>query len=452
MRKSFNLIWMVFGFLLLIVGCNEDKKSTAFDPNQPVKFTEFMPDSGGIRTKFIVKGSNFGEDKSQVKVYFKDEVGNEREALVLGVKPDVIYAQVPKQAGGESHVRVEIAGKEAELSNAEKTFKYIVTSSVSTVVGKAKEGGNKDGTLGETTFNTPRYVAVDNDDNVFIFDSDGRTRLSSIEQNKTITLLDGMVIDQPLFIDKEKKQLFGPCDNANFGCFLFDANVSWVADKMGQLLANGGWMHSVVLDPVDSTFVIYRQNTGQLWTQPFDKNRRTLNPNKAKRIGTLYNTGSNGLCAYNPVDKYVYCVLHSKSAVYRFKLTRDADGWPALDGDIDEYIPGAGAGFRDGDVQEAQFKEPRGIAIDKEGNLYIADVGNNRIRKVDTKLNVVTTIAGSGAAGYKDGDPLEAQFNQPWGVYLDKNEFLYIADQNNHCIRKLAIEQLIRNRNENTIF
>ena len=452
MRKSFNLIWMVFGFLLLIVGCNEDKKSTAFDPNQPVKFTEFMPDSGGIRTKFIVKGSNFGEDKSQVKVYFKDEVGNEREALVLGVKPDVIYAQVPKQAGGESHVRVEIAGKEAELSNAEKTFKYIVTSSVSTVVGKAKEGGNKDGTLGETTFNTPRYVAVDNDDNVFIFDSDGRTRLSSIEQNKTITLLDGMVIDQPLFIDKEKKQLFGPCDNANFGCFLFDANVSWVADKMGQLLANGGWMHSVVLDPVDSTFVIYRQNTGQLWTQPFDKNRRTLNPNKAKRIGTLYNTGSNGLCAYNPVDKYVYCVLHSKSAVYRFKLTRDADGWPALDGDIDEYIPGAGAGFRDGDVQEAQFKEPRGIAIDKEGNLYIADVGNNRIRKVDTKLNVVTTIAGSGAAGYKDGDPLEAQFNQPWGVYLDKNEFLYIADQNNHCIRKLAIESLIRTRNENTIF
>ena len=398
-----------------------------------------MPDSGGIRTKFIVKGSNFGEDKSQVKVYFKDEVGNEREALVLGVKPDVIYAQVPKQAGGESHVRVEIAGKEAELSNAEKTFKYIVTSSVSTVVGKAKEGGNKDGTLGETTFNTPRYVAVDNDDNVFIFDSDGRTRLSSIEQNKTITLLDGMVIDQPLFIDKEKKQLFGPCDNATFGCFLFDANVSWVADKMGQLLANGGWMHSVVLDPVDSTFVIYRQNTGQLWTQPFDKNKRTLNPNKAKRIGTLYNVGSNGLCAYNPVDKYVYCVLHSKSAVYRFKLTRDADGWPALDGDIEEYIPGAGAGFRDGDVQEAQFNEPRGIAIDKEGNLYIADVNNHRIRKVDTKLNIVTTIAGSGK-GYKDGDPLEAQFDQPWGVYLDKNEFLYIADQNNHCIRKLAIE------------
>ena len=440
MRKSFNLIWMVFGFLLLIVGCNEDTKNTAFDPNQPVKFTKFMPDSGGIRTKFIVKGSNFGEDKSQVKVYFKDKVGNEREALVLGVKPDVIYAQVPKQAGGESHVRVEIAGKKAELSSSEKTFKYIVTSSVSTVVGKAKEKGNQDGALGETTFTDPTYVAVDNDDNVFIFDANGKTRLSSIEQNKTITLLDGMAMGQPIYLDKERKYLFAACLNAKFGCFLFDANVSWTADKMGDLLGKGGWVHSVVLDPVDSTFVIYRQNTGELWTQPFDKNKKTLNPDKAKRIGTVYNIGSNGLCAYNPVDKYVYCVIQIKSAVYRFKLTRDADGWPALDGDIEEYIPGAGAGFRDGDVQEAQFNEPRGIAMDKEGNLYIADINNHRIRKVDTKLNVVTTIAGSGDAGYKDGDPLEAQFNQPSGIYLDKNEFLYIADKGNHCIRKLAIE------------
>lgn len=440
MRKSFNLIWMVFGFLLLIVGCNEDKKSTAFDPNQPVKFTEFMPDSGGIRTKFVIKGSNFGEDKSQVKVYFKDEQGNEREALVLGVKPDVVYAQVPKQAGGNSHVRMEVAGKEAEFSNAEKTFKYIVASSVSTVVGKAKEGGNKDGTLGETTFEGPWYVAVDNDDNVFTFDSNGRTRLSSIEQNKTITLLTGMAINQPIFLDKERQYLFSACDNSNMGCFLFDANVSWVADKMGQLIANGAYMHSVVLDPVDSTFVIYRQNTGPLWTQPFDKNKRTLSPKKARQIGILHNGGSNGLCAYNPVDKYVYCVIHSKSAVFRFKLTRGADGWPALDGDIEEYIPGAGAGFRDGNVQEALFNEPRGIAIDKEGNLYIADVNNHRIRKVDTKLNIVTTIAGVEAKGYKDGDPLEAQFNQPWGVCLDKDEFLYIADRGNHCIRKLAIE------------
>lgn len=439
MCKLFNFSWGVFCFLLLSVACSEDKKSSSFDPSQPVKFTEFMPDSGGIRTKFIIKGSNFGDDKSKVKVFFKDEENNEREALILGVTSDVIYTQVPKQAGGQSDIRVVVEGKEAAKSNTEKTFKYIVASSVSTVVGKAKEGGNTDGTLGETTFSVPQYVAVDNDDNIFVFDNP-RTRLVSISQNKSITLYDGGIFDQPLFLDKERKLLFAQGDGAATGCFVFDANVNWVAERYGQLLENGGWMHSVVLDPVDSTYVVYRRNTGQLYTQVFRKGMSyNLDNGKVRQIGVVGNKGANGLCAYNPVDGYVYCALHSFPAIYRFKLKRGADGWPEMDGEAERYIDN-GMGFRDGSVTEAQFNEPRGIAIDKEGNIYVADVMNHRIRKIDIKTNMVTTIAGNGTAGYKDGDPLDAEFNQPWGVCLDKDEFIYIADKNNHCIRKLAIE------------
>lgn len=439
MCKLFNFSWGVFCFLLLSAACSEDKKSTSFDPNQPIKFTEFMPDSGGIRTKFIIKGSNFGDDKSKVKVFFKDEENNEREALILGVTSDVIYTQVPKQAGGQSDIRVEVEGKEAVKSDIEKTFKYIVASSVSTVVGKAKEGGNTDGTLGETTFSVPQYVAVDNDDNIFVFDNP-RTRLVSITQNKSITLYDGGIFDQPLFLDKAKKLLFAQGDGAATGCFVFDADVNWVADRYGQLLENGGWMHSVVLDPVDSTYVIYRRNTGQLYTQVFRKGMSyNLANGKVRQIGVVGNKGSNGLCAYNPVDGYIYCALHSFPAIYRFRIKRGADGWPEMDGEVERYIDN-GMGFRDGSVTEAQFNEPRGLAVDKEGNIYVADVMNHRIRKIDIKTNMVTTIAGNGTAGYKDGDPLDAEFNQPWGVCLDKDEFIYIADKQNHCIRKLAIE------------
>lgn len=439
MCKLFNFSWGVFCFLLLSAACSEDKKSTSFDPNQPIKFTEFMPDSGGIRTKFIIKGSNFGDDKSKVKVFFKDEENNEREALILGVTSDVIYTQVPKQAGGQSDIRVEVEGKEAVKSDTEKTFKYIVASSVSTVVGKAKEGGNTDGTLGETTFSVPQYVAVDNDDNIFVFDNP-RTRLVSITQNKSITLYDGGIFDQPLFLDKAKKLLFAQGDGAATGCFVFDADVNWVADRYGQLLENGGWMHSVVLDPIDSTYVIYRRNTGQLYTQVFRKGMSyNLANGKVRQIGVVGNKGSNGLCAYNPVDGYIYCALHSFPAIYRFRIKRGADGWPEMDGEVERYIDN-GMGFRDGSVTEAQFNEPRGLAVDKEGNIYVADVMNHRIRKIDIKTNMVTTIAGNGTAGYKDGDPLDAEFNQPWGVCLDKDEFIYIADKQNHCIRKLAIE------------
>lgn len=435
MRKLCYLAGTLFAVLLLI-SCKEEAKSTAFDPNKPISFTEFLPDSGGIRTKFIIKGSNFGNDKSKVKVFFKDAIGNERESLILGLQPDVIYTQVPKQADGQSSIRVSVEGQDAVITNPDKTFKYIVASAVSTVVGKAKESGNKNGTVGETTFSTPQYVAVDNDDNIFVMDNP-QTRFISIAQNKSITLYDGGVFDQPLFINQAKTKLFCQGDNAGTGCFVFDADISWVPERYGVLLENGGWMHSCILDPIDSTFVIYRRNTGELYTQPFKKGMSY--PGPTQKIGTVGIKGSNGLCAYNPVDHYVYCSLHSHSAIYRFKLKRDESGWPVLDGSVEAYINN-GMGFADGSVQEAKFIEPHGIAIDAEGYVYVADTGNHRIRKIDTKTGMVTTIAGTGNAGYKDGDPADAEFKSPWGVCIDKNGFIYIADKGNYCIRKLAIE------------
>lgn len=80
--------------------------------------------------------------------------------------------------------------------------------------------------------------------------------------------------------------------------------------------------------------------------------------------------------------------------------------------------------------------DPRGIAVDPAGNLYIADQGNQRIRKVDTN-GIVSTIAGSGTKGFKDGPALQAQFNDPSGITVDSKGNVYIADQRNHRIRKL---------------
>lgn len=436
MCKFSHLVWGFFSILLLAVGCkDEEAKSKAFDPSKPIKFVEFLPDSGGIRTKFIIKGSNFGNDKSKVKVFFKDEENNEREALILGITPEVIYTQVPKQANGQSQIRVSVEKQDAEIINPNKTFKYIVASSVSTVVGKAKEGGNTNGTIGETTFSVPQYVAVDNDDNIFVMDSP-RTRLVSLLQNKSITLYDGGVFDQPLFLNKEKTKLFCQGDNAAISCFVFDADINWVPERYGQLLEAGGYMHSVVLDPIDSTYIVYRRNTGEVYTQPYKKG---MTYPKARQIGKVGIKGSNGLCVYNPIDHYIYCSLHSHSAIYRFKLTRGEDGWPAIDGVVEEYINN-GLGYADGSTEEAKFIEPHGIAVDSEGYVYVADTGNHRIRKIDTKIGIVTTVAGTGNPGYKDGDPKDAEFKDPWGVCIDKNGFIYIADRGNFCIRKLAIE------------
>ena len=84
----------------------------------------------------------------------------------------------------------------------------------------------------------------------------------------------------------------------------------------------------------------------------------------------------------------------------------------------------------------AAFNRPEGIAVDDSGNVYIADAGNNRVRKVNTS-GVVTTIAGTGIAGFSgdSGPALNAQLNNPTGVAVDRAMNIYIADYNNARVR-----------------
>ncbi|PJZ54196.1 hypothetical protein [Leptospira adleri] len=85
----------------------------------------------------------------------------------------------------------------------------------------------------------------------------------------------------------------------------------------------------------------------------------------------------------------------------------------------------------------ARFNAPKGIATDGT-YLYVADTGNNKIRKIRISDNTVTTIAGSGTAGTLDGPGDVAKFNQPTHVIYDSNT-LYVADTNSHNIKKLDL-------------
>ena len=104
---------------------------------------------------------------------------------------------------------------------------------------------------------------------------------------------------------------------------------------------------------------------------------------------------------------------------------------------IIETIAGGGIGDN-GPAKEARLARPQGVAVDASGNLYIADSRNNRIRKVDTS-GTVTTIAGTGEEGNSgDGGPaVEAQLDQPTRVAVDGAGNLYIADFSNHRIRRV---------------
>lgn len=95
------------------------------------------------------------------------------------------------------------------------------------------------------------------------------------------------------------------------------------------------------------------------------------------------------------------------------------------------------AGYKNGSVDSALFNLPAGVCVDDLGNVYVADLGNQRIRKINTS-GIVSTVAGSGIAGFNDGIGLAAQFNYPRGICIDKNYNLYVGDSWNHRIRKIA--------------
>ena len=99
----------------------------------------------------------------------------------------------------------------------------------------------------------------------------------------------------------------------------------------------------------------------------------------------------------------------------------------------------AGGFNGDGGVAiQARLNYPVGVGVDSEGNLYIADTSNHRIRKVDL-TGTITTIAGTGESGFGgDGGPaVEAQLDAPRGVAMDSTDNLYIADTLNQRIRKV---------------
>ncbi len=96
-------------------------------------------------------------------------------------------------------------------------------------------------------------------------------------------------------------------------------------------------------------------------------------------------------------------------------------------------------GRNDGAGAAARFLDPYGLAADNAGNLYVADTSNNAIRKI-SPAGVVTTLAGSlsGAQGSNDGTGTAAQFREPRGVAVDGGGNVYVADYGNHTLRKIS--------------
>ncbi|HMH24688.1 MAG TPA: NHL repeat-containing protein [Puia sp.] len=105
---------------------------------------------------------------------------------------------------------------------------------------------------------------------------------------------------------------------------------------------------------------------------------------------------------------------------------------------VSTYAGSGASGFKDGDVSVALFRQGMGgIAIDAQGTIFIDDTNNGRIRKISA-AGQVSTFAGKETKGFVDGDTSVAEFLNPNGILFDRQGNMYVADNGNYCIRKIT--------------
>ena len=422
---------LVLALLFLIGSCkdSDDNKTTGatYDPNQPVTVESFMPVEGKLREKVIVKGSNFGTDKSKVKVYFVDEAA-ERLSTVIGIDNNTLYCLAPRQLPGGNRIKVIVDVKEVTTDG---TFKYEQAQNVSTISGSASKDGNDDGDLASAKFKYMWGIAAVGNNTVLAYQRDDpRVRLISVDDNKVTTVHPGFKGGKPA-VTKDKQRVYSIGWEGTHTVYVYMKASGWAPTRIGQLGSTfSGKIGAVALDETEEWlyFVDSNKNFGR-----FNVKTQEVTLIKQLELSGSLGTNPGPYLIYYFVDSNFYMSDQNLSSVY--KITPDGEC---------EWFCGSATQktVQDGLREEALFAQPNGMTVDEDGNFYIVDGFKGYcLRKLDILDGYVSTVAGQvDVASQIDGTPLEATFNYPYDICYDGEGGYWIAEAWGKAIRKYAVE------------
>ena len=427
---------------VLFTGCS-DKTETGgreHDPNQPVKLIDYYPTEGGVATQMILNGENFGTDISKINVYV-----NDRPATVVSSNGEKIYVICPRKPGEGNEDSQIICNVDVEIDGKRQTysvpFVYTIRTVVTTVCGIPGKTDDDvtTGTLAQTIITHPTYLAVDADNNMIVslrnnnsYYSDNKVILVNEDEDQSRLLIPdtGAPLNQPCMLD-DGRTVYIPTDNG-LDFWVMSSENMWSPMKQvlkpaqGQTSVSVDFKHSFAMCTVDG-YMYVRPKNGILYKFDPQTNLTTLVDDNLMSTSDCYMTFSKK----NP--NMLYMAYTNSNCIYSYDIKSKSH----------KLVAGSASGtpgYLDGNGNTALFNEPRQLILDENDDLYIADTNNHCIRKVTPDGKVSTVIGQGGEAGYRDGDPEVALFNRPFGVCINNDGIIYVADYDNYVIRRLAIE------------
>jgi len=265
----------------------------------------------------------------------------------------------------------------------------------STLAGNGAAGSHDDANGANATFNSPTGIAVDASGNIFVADK-GNHRIRMVTQSGAVSTIAG--------------------SDSGF----FDA-----PDITAEFASPSG----ITLDRAGNIYVADTKNNCIRFID-LSRNVHTLAGLPNQPAG--HDSGSIGTA------RFFYPVGITIDAFNNILVTDSTSIRRIFGGFVHTLAGGESIGFDDKTGTNARFNGPAGMTTDASGNVYVADRYNHRIRLV-TPAGVVSTYAGNGAATFKDGAPVNASFNSPYGIATDATGNIYVGDTRNNRIRQIGL-------------
>jgi sugar lactone lactonase YvrE len=406
-------------FISLLVCC---KKGPNPQQQSPV-INSFAPESAAKDSVIIIEGANFSSILTENLVTI-----NDKEATVLTATPTRLSVKVPVHAGN-GKIAVSVASKTANSAN---TFTYLYT--VSTFAGKG-EPGDDDGPDTTAKFNAAFGLIADKDGNIIVADG-GNNKIRKITPAGVVSTIagDGLIgtrngagaiarFNYPrgvatdaagnIYVADAGNNLIRKITPAGIVSTLAGDGTDAFADGQG-IEAKFSFPVELVLDADGNIFV----------TDGGNRRIRKITPQGlVSTIGGIIQGFPEGIVIDATGNLYF-----ANTATHMIQKMNTQGALSNVAGD-------GTPGFANGPGVNARFVNPEGLAMDADGNLYVGDLGNAQVRKI-TPAGEVSTFAGT-QRGFKNGIASEAMFFGLSGVAIDKSGNIFVADVLNGRIRKI---------------